>query len=266
MDDDQDLGVSGDDEGYSPRKTCEIAPFELPDALRSLTMFGNTYMVMQATNLGIVDQFIMQIEDQVHDRFLREDRTPLDDAMFLNAQSQMWIFALYELLRTWRQLASNIIKWLPNKVLQQMIERLRQPDGTYTHPGRIARADQLQHALDHPEVVEALRQDLRRIHIPFAQIEMLRMTLAKHEERGVRNSVAIAPGYARIDYLTGSLSYELGAGRVVFGYKTRRQIADNIRALPNAEIPNEATIKDFDNFMRADFPGSTGHDEQVITI
>jgi hypothetical protein len=254
-DDDLDLEVyEPGDARFPHRSPADINPHELPTALRSLTLFGRSYMIMQANNLTIVDQFAMSIEERVRARLFEEERTPGDDAMFLNAQSQMWIFALYELLRTWQQKAKNIVKWHPNKMLPQMIERLRQPDGDFIHPGKAARAQELQDALDDPNLVEALKVDLRRIHMPFAQIEMLRMTLAKHEEKGVKNSVAIAPGYGRIDRLTGSLSYELGAGKVIFGYITRRQIADLIRALPEMQVPDDAAIQSFDQFMRADFP------------
>lgn len=235
-----------------PRKIEEIEPFELPQALGSLTLFNDSYLTMQSHNLAIVDQFIMTIEKRVGRRLMDEDRAPFDDAMFLNAQSQMWIFALYEVLRTWQQQAKNIVKWHPNKMLPQMIERLMKPDGGFRHPGKERRAEQLQHALDNPEIIDAIKSDLRRVHIPFSQIEMLRIALAKHEDRGKKYSVAIAPGYARINRMTGSLQYELGSGKVIFGYISRREIADGIRALPHCEPPDDESLRSFDTFMNAD--------------
>lgn len=242
------------DDGFvSPRSTDEIEGHEFVEGLCSLTLFDDTYLRMQAHNLAIVDQFIMQIEDHVRHRLMEEDRTPMDDAMFLNAQTQMWIFAVYEILRTWMQQAKNILKWHPNKMIPEMIARLRTPDGSFQHFGRERRAEQLEAVLANPSIIDKLRDDLSRIHIPFAQLDMLRVTLAKHENKGKKNSVALAPGYARIDRLTGSLQFELGADRVVLGYFSRREIADSIRTLRNAAVPDAATLASFDEFMKADF-------------
>ncbi len=48
-------------------------------------------------------------------RFSREyieiERTPAQQAMFVSAQSQLWIFALYELLGTWRQRIRKLRSW-----------------------------------------------------------------------------------------------------------------------------------------------------------
>ena len=42
-----------------------------------------------------------QKREEVLQKLLQEERTP-PETMFLSAQSQMWIFAAYELMRTWR--------------------------------------------------------------------------------------------------------------------------------------------------------------------
>ena len=49
------------------------------------------------------------------------ERTPSDTAMFVSAQSQMWIFALYELLRTWRSRTRKLIKWKENGAIPQVM-------------------------------------------------------------------------------------------------------------------------------------------------
>jgi hypothetical protein len=243
-----------DDDGFRPpRPINEIEYHELIDGLCSLTMFGDIYMRMQGNNLAIVDQFIMPIEQQVAKRLFDEERTPIDDVMFLNAQSQMWIFSLYEILRAWRQNAKNTIKWYQNNVLEQKISQYREQDGTYLHRGRLRRAEQLEVVLKNPDIVASLQDDMKRLHMPYSQIDFLRVSLAKHEEKGKLNSVANSPGYARIDRMTGSMTYELGSGRVVLGYITRREIADSIRALPSLPVPDNAAIKSFDEFMKADF-------------
>jgi hypothetical protein len=75
---------------------------------------------MQAHNLALVDEFIMKIEDNVLAELLENERTPID-AFFLSAQSQMWIFAVYELLRTWKERVSNIKKWAESGGLQDKL-------------------------------------------------------------------------------------------------------------------------------------------------
>jgi len=51
----------------------------------------------------------MELEEQVLAKLFHEERTPME-TMFLSAQSQMWIFAAYEILRTWRQRAREVLK------------------------------------------------------------------------------------------------------------------------------------------------------------
>jgi hypothetical protein len=68
-------------------------------------------MRMQAFNLSITDPFLAALESDVLRKLIDEEHTPVPDASFLSAQSQMWIFAAYELFRTWRQRVADLIKW-----------------------------------------------------------------------------------------------------------------------------------------------------------
>ena len=43
--------------------------------------------------------------------YIETERTPLQTAVFASALSQLWIFGLYELLRTWRQRAREVIRF-----------------------------------------------------------------------------------------------------------------------------------------------------------
>ena len=82
----------------------------LAQALQSLPILGDDlYLRMQALNLGIVDEYLRQSERDLLSLYMREERTPTPEAVFVSAQSQLWIFGLYELLRTWRQRARELL-------------------------------------------------------------------------------------------------------------------------------------------------------------
>src|SRR6266700_618024 len=64
---------------------------------------------------------------------MRTDKTPFPAFMIVNALSQMWIFALYELLRTWRQMVNEVIRYHEqievirnDSEFEEKIKRLRQ--------------------------------------------------------------------------------------------------------------------------------------------
>lgn len=239
------------DRDPSFRAHTDIAPGELISALHSLALLrDDIYMSLQVTNLTIVDQFIMGLEHQTLQEYVQTERTP-PEAMFLNAQSQMWIFAAYELLRTWRGRAKEIIKLAQNGGLELKAISLEEDQG-FLHAGREMRAKQLRHIAANPSITDIIKTDLRRAHIPFSRLEHLRVSFAKHEVRGKNNSVAFAPGYGRISMMNGSLQYQLENGPVILETISRRDIADELRALNDqTQIPTEQDIASFDEFMKA---------------
>ncbi len=237
-----------DEERYRPASS--ITADELPSALRGLTLLGDDpYLSMQATNLGMVDVFCMQLEQQVLQQYGELDRTP-PEAFFLQAQSQMWIFAAYELMRTWRERAKNVLKWADNSALDQMISNFRKDEG-YRHYGRLYRADQLERVRQNPELLVRIRDDRKRTHMIFRRIEHVRVGLAKHEVAGAnqRNSVSYSPGYGRIDMSSGAIDFEMSNDKYVIGTINRRDIADSLRLLPETEVPTDEAIASFDEFM-----------------
>ncbi|WP_156882986.1 hypothetical protein [Rhodovulum sp. P5] len=227
-----------------------VEPGALHSALCSLTFLGDDpFLSMQAFNLGAVDQFIMDIEYDVLRELNETERTPVASASFLNAQSQMWLFMCYEILRTWRQRCRDVAKWSASGYLKEKIQSLKQDEG-YLHVAKQMRAQQLQRVLEDRSQIELANADQKRVHVLFTQLEHLRMSLAKHEVRKKRGSVALRPGYGRINYLCGSLDYELEVGRVSLGTLNRRQVAEGIRALPSSAIPSDEELASFDDFMR----------------
>jgi hypothetical protein len=240
----------GDSDELPYRLPSEIEFSELREALGRLELFGgDPFLRQQAYSLCAVDQFITGLEYDVLRKLNEEEHTPVPEAMFLSAQSQMWIFAVYEMIRTWRQRAKNIIKWSENGGLEAKLQVLEKDIG-YQHFGRKIRAEEIRRILTDPAIVDRVRVDLRSIHIPFARIEAIRISIAKHEVGGHKNSVALRPGYARINQWCGSLDYELENGIYSMGFISRRDIADELRALTSNPPPTDETLKEFDAFMR----------------
>jgi hypothetical protein len=229
----------------------EIQLFELTNALGSLHLLDDDpYLRMQVFNLAVVDKFITQLEYDVLRRLNEEERTPVPETAFLSAQSQMWIFAAYEILRTWRERVKDVMKLHKNGGLGLKIEALSGDLG-FRHGGREIRAEQLQKVLDDPALIPKIREDLRVAHIPFARLEYIRVALAKHEVAGNKKSIAYAPGYGRISEWCGSLEYELENDGVILGKISRRDIADELRLLSDRRNPpTDDDLASFDAFMK----------------
>jgi hypothetical protein len=207
------------------------------------------YLQMQAFHLAIVDEFITRLEYGALEKLLIEESTPVPEAIFLLAQSQMWIFAIYEVMRTWRQRCKSMIVWAENGGLEAKLKSLEKEVG-YQHFGHLSRANQIKRVIADPSLVPKIEDDLRLTHIPFGRLEAIRISIAKHEVGGRRNSVALRPGYGRINNWTGSLDFELENGFYSMGFISRRDIADEIRALPTQTAPTKETIAEFDAYMR----------------
>ncbi|MBA8908810.1 hypothetical protein [Aminobacter ciceronei] len=249
-DDDHDFD---DDEERCVPKLDEIDWSALRSALTSLQMFNDPYLQMQATNLGIVDQFLTELEFQVLEESFKDDRD-IGSMMFLNAQSQMWMFSAYELLRTWRQRIREPLDLLSAGKVPSRIDELLRDQG-FRHYGMEMRAHQLQRVLEAPDTRRLMEEDLRITHVLYKQLDYLRVALAKHEVKGRRKSVALAPGYGRMDPWSGSLQYELEAGQLSLGTLSRRNVADGIRAFADrSEIPSPESLRSFDEYMKADIP------------
>lgn len=258
MDEPEFTGEPGDEPRYRP--TADIDAAELRGALGHLHLLGDDpFLRMQVFNLSIVDQFVTQLEYDVLEKLIAEERTPVPEAAFPSAQSQMWIFAAYEILRTWRQRARNMVKWSESGALQTKLGALEKEVG-YPHIGRKFRAAQIKRVLADPAIIDRIKDELRSTYMLFARLEAIRVSIAKHEVQGHRNSVALRPGYGRINQWCGSLDYELENGNYSMGYMSRRDIADEIRALPSTPPPSDETIEEFKTYMRGPAAGSVAWD------
>ena len=237
-----------DEPPYGPASSIEAGA--LWDALCGLRLLGeDPFLSSQAFNIALVDEWLTGLEENLRNNLFQEERTPIPEAVFVSAQSQMWIFAVYELLRTWRKRASDIRKWVENGGLEMKLAALREDRG-FLHFGRKIRANQIERVLEEPNSIELIGDDLKRVQMTFVRLEAIRVSLAKHEVRRQKNSVALNPGYGRINQWCGALDYEIEVGGDSLGMINRRDIAEEIRALPDKETPSEDDLARFEAFMR----------------
>jgi hypothetical protein len=54
----------------------------------------------------------------------------------------------------------------------------------------------------------------------------------------------------RINRWCGSIDFELGSDGAILGTISRRDIADELRNIPNLDLPTDEDIRSFDDFMR----------------
>lgn len=228
----------------------KIEKMALFRALNSLYILGeDMFMRMQAHNLQMVDDYITNLEYETLRELIEKEKTPAS-AHFLSAQTQMWIFAAYELLRTWQERSKNIIKWADSGGLQQKLEALKAKDNEIPHFGLENQVHQLESVIADPSLVARIRNELRHLHISFTRLEFIRVALAKHEVSGKAKSAALMPGYGRINMYCGSLDYQMDNGPIILGYVNRRDVADSLRSIDcDSEPLSDRAIKSFDDFM-----------------
>jgi hypothetical protein len=205
-------------------------------ALQSLPLFDDLFLSMQAMNLGMVHEFLLEIEGDLLRELLELERTP-SNAIFVSAISQLWVFGLYELLRTWRQRADEVLvfatkvsrasgsnrrKLLALKKRQLVVSSTEPLSGRY-------RWSQFRKAAANTNYAGKLREAIDRYELIFRRLEALRVSLAKHElpkQHGMPAIPAMMPGYGLIDEGTGSIRWEyVLQGREV-DVLTRRGIAE----------------------------------------
>ena len=239
-----------DQEGPRYAAMDDIEPMGLYRGLAQLELLtDDMYLSSQVHNLGIVDIFITKLEYEVLRELYELESTP-PATYLLSAQCQMWILAAYEVLRTWRQRAKEVVKWADNSGLEVKLKALKAKEYGYMHFGHEARMRQIEKVVHDASIIPRLRNQLLHIHIPYTRLEHIRIALAKHEVAGKAGSAALTPGYGRINQWCGSLDYELENGHYSMGYISRRDIADSFRALDcTKEPPAQETLKEFDDYM-----------------
>lgn len=218
---------------------AEEAEPNLGDGLRALPLVADDlYLQMQAFNLGVVDSILNDQEDQLLVEYYAEERTPISTLVVVSAIAQLWVFGLYELLRTWRQRVNQLLKFAdeleglaPEDRLLRIEERAAAIRDAAADPERANPAHVLafERAGQDADFRRELREVLDRSELPFRNLEAVRMHLAKHEIPKSRGSYASAPGYTRIDEVDESISWQIDLGNKEVAVHSRRGLAEDCR-------------------------------------
>ena len=215
-----------------PNDTQEIDPDRnIWTVCRELVLFDDTYLNMQAMNIAMVDGYITNCEHQLLQEYHEKEKTPVDTAFFVSALSQMWLFALYELLRTWRQRINTLKKWRDNGALTTQLEKLQSDQDSQPNIAALIRAWHVERFRDNPEFAEKALEQYQAVDPVFKMVEAIRITLAKHEDVGKPNSIPRMPGYGRINMTSGALNFEVNVKGQGMCYYNRRDVADAMKAM-----------------------------------
>lgn len=177
----------------------------LLQAIESLPLFDDLFLRMQAQNIAMVNAHIIDIEHDMFSKYMEMESTPIPEALFTSAISQMWIFSLYELLRTWRHRIQEIITHR-QLCLAGKKPAVVAPEGIDIDINR-PYLNSLLRAETDEDFVKSLQDAYDRVEPVFRDIEGVRITLAKHEIPKAKGSKAANVGYARIDPLSGSMNF-----------------------------------------------------------
>jgi hypothetical protein len=223
-------------------------------ALSQLPLFSDLYLYMQATNLAVINRYLEDLEDQMVARYFLNDTASEPITTIVSALSQLWIFGFYELLRTWKQWASELIDYahelakfdsesngrkLKEEFIQQKMKRLKEtvaPD----NPAYCESFEQVEREREFSTELDKARNVVLPL---FRRVEALRVTLAKHEVPKGKGVRAFAPGYARIDSLNNCLCWFVQMPSGSLDLISRRSIAEECCALLAARARAKAKPK-----------------------
>jgi hypothetical protein len=179
----------------------------------AIPLCDDLWLGMKARNIAIIDQgYLRPLELEVLQEMGRNDTVPLHLSMALGGLSEMWVFYLYEFLRTWRKKAEQIIKLAdqyertkPAKRAKLNAANVEAAKGKekFTHGAISSHSEDIARIGD-PTFVKAVKDYYNGIEGLFSCAEALRVTLAKHEVPKSAGLIAESPGYARLNMMVGS--------------------------------------------------------------
>lgn len=202
-----------------PAKSVSFA-----DLVWNLPLFDDLFLSMQGQNVMLVDFYIRDLEHDLLREYIDIERTPVPAALIVSALSQMWIFAVYELLRTWRQRVRD------SKHEAQRPAPPASSGKAEKNSSASYRQRQLQCIRTGARYASELDKAYARVEPLFRRIEALRMNLAKHEVPKQKGKPALNPGYGRIDPTDGSIYWQVDLGDRVVDIVSRRSLADQLRS------------------------------------
>jgi hypothetical protein len=153
--------------------------------------------------------------------FAETERTPYPETVTVSALSQMWIFAVYELLCTWR--------WRIQQLKRQAQKPAEPLSAAHSHLAGMFYEKQLAQLRELPSYAKKLDRAMTRMQPLYRLIKALRINLAKHEVPGMNDVAALAPGYGRFDRMNESISWQIDLGNNSVQLVSRREIADELK-------------------------------------
>lgn len=233
------IDISDEPHAYETNETEDDEPKKprLQVVFRTLPLVEDLYLGMQAINLDIVDVVLEDEELALLRRYIEIERTPLPETLFVSALSQLWIFGLYELLRTWRQRVDDVLRFVKTyqsrpsgQRTSYLLEKRRKVKRLRRHalqsPWRY-----YSKALKSRKYLTVLENAYDRTELVFRRSEALRVSLAKHEIPKSKGASAMAPGYGRIDMNTGSIYWQIILQGKEIDLVSRRTLADQCRTI-----------------------------------
>ncbi len=213
--------------------------FNLHTWYATIPMTDDIYLGLQAQNIARVEMSVVRRwEREVLDE-QEDDPGSYQGPKYreLMALSQMWIFCLYEFLRTWRQRARALMQFEEkyNKFatqaerdayLKDIVDKAKDKARLATrfpvfYPDHVAK-------IADPNFMKSVQAYWNKIEVLYGELSAVRMPAAKHElpkEHGKDALIADAPGIGLPDKVTGSICWQvlLGERQTTI---VRRDLAD----------------------------------------
>jgi hypothetical protein len=214
--------------------------FNLHTWVGTIPMTDDIYLGLQAQNIARVEMSVVRRwESEALDEQEADPRSYQGPKYReLMALSQMWVFGLYEFVRTWRQRARLLIQFEEkyNKLaiqaardayLKDIVDKAKNKARLATrfpvyYPEHVAK-------IADPKFMKSVRAYWDKTEEMYGELSAVRMPAAKHElpkKHGQEALIADAPGMGLPDPLTGSICWQ-----VLLGDKQttimRRNLADN---------------------------------------
>jgi hypothetical protein len=217
-----------------------VDQFSMYPWVAAIPLCDDLFLSMQAQNIALVDLMVLRdMETQLIREYWKNDgRMPNQFAMLVGATSQMWIYYLYEFLRTWRQRAQELIEAVEEYGRQETPEK-KADTRARLDAALIKRRKHVRIApnfygrhmeqITDPAFVASVRAYREKTDLLFRRIEGVRVTLAKHEvpKTGKRQMFAEAPGYTRFDTIgTGSAYWQFVLKDDTVDVVQRRDVAN----------------------------------------
>jgi hypothetical protein len=237
-------GSAEQDSAMSTDKKVKAEEFSVYAWYSTIPMTDDLYLGMQAQNIAVVDMMVIrQLENQALEEFFSDrDRVVFETSQLLSALSQMWVFALYEFLRTWRQRARTLLgfadKLATLKTDEERTAYMNEITEGVKAKGRFVKLAPVfyyEHVskVGDKDFITAVRNYKDRTDALFRQVEAIRMPLAKHEIAGKEKLFAEAPGYGGISKLTGSMYWQIVLTDGTVDMIERRRLSDSFLGVMN---------------------------------